>query len=126
MTTDATLTGAWDAVSTLLTYPDADTSPELVGACLLLEAGADPLAQAARDFRAFVESTEATKREMVERQGSNPYTRSAQVSRYDRYKASDAGQDSTKPWQAARGARERNTNWREAALSKVRTGSAAA
>ncbi len=82
--------------------------------------------QAASQKKHDDEIREATKREMIERQGSNPYTRSAQVSRYDRYKASDAGQDSTKPWQAARGARERNTNWREAALSKVRTGSAAA
>jgi hypothetical protein len=81
--------------------------------------------QAAQQKKHDDEIREATKREMVERQGSNPYTRSAQVSRYDRYKASDAGQDGTKPWQAARGARERNTNWREAALAKVRTASAA-
>lgn len=76
--------------------------------------------QAASQKKHDDEIREATKREMVERQGSNPYTRSAQVSRYDKYKASDAGQSDVKPWQAPRSARERNTNWREAALKAVR------
>ena len=80
--------------------------------------------QAAHQKKHDDEIREATKREMVERQGSNPYTRSAQVSRYDRYKASDAEQDGQKPWQAARGARERNAGWREKALAAVRSASA--
>ena len=63
MTAQQETTGTWDAVATLLTYPGADTAPELVGACLLLEAGVDPLAEAARDFREFVEACEPTRLE---------------------------------------------------------------
>lgn len=63
MTTHVTLAGTWDAVSVLLTYPDADAAAELVGACRTLEGGPEPLAKAARDFRTFVESTEPTQRE---------------------------------------------------------------
>lgn len=72
------------------------------------------------------EIREATRREEREKHGSNPHMRSGQTSRYDKYKASDATADGKKPWQSARGARERNSGWREAALSKVRAGQAAA
>ncbi len=81
--------------------------------------------QAAAQKKHDDEIREATRREVMERQGSNPHMRSGQTSRYDKYKASDASQDGKKPWQAARGSRERNSGWREAALSKVRAGQAA-
>ena len=58
----ATTTGTWDAVATLLSYPDADATPELLAACTLLE-GVEGLDEAARDFRAFVEENEPTRRE---------------------------------------------------------------
>jgi len=76
--------------------------------------------QATQQKKVIDDAIAADRKVQAERQGSNPYVRSAQVSRYDRYKASDAGQDSTKPWQAPRSSRERNTNWREAALKAVR------
>jgi hypothetical protein len=67
------------------------------------------------------EIREATRREMMERHGSNPHMRSGQMSRYDKYKTSDAAQDGRKPWQGPRGARERNMSWREDAINAVRT-----
>lgn len=60
-----------------------------------------------------------------ERRSSNPHVRSGQPSRYDRYKTSDAGANQTKPWASSRNARERNTDWRNQALSKVREAQAA-
>jgi hypothetical protein len=82
--------------------------------------------QAANAAKHDNEIREATRREMLERHGSNPNIRSGQPSRYDKYKASDASADGKKPWQAARGHRERNENWRGVALEKVRSGQAAA
>lgn len=60
-----------------------------------------------------------------ERIGSNPHTRRGVPSRYDKYKTSDAGKNETKPWQSSRNARERNTDWRNQALAKVRESQAA-
>jgi hypothetical protein len=67
----------------------------------------------------------ADRKVQAERHGANPHVRSGQTSRYDKYKASDASADGKKPWQAARGHRERNENWRGIALEKVRAGQAA-
>ena len=60
-----------------------------------------------------------------ERIGSNPHVRRGQPSRYDKYKTSDAGKNEVKPWQSSRNARERNTDWRNQALAKVRESQAA-
>ena len=84
----------------------------------------EEVAKAAQEKRDN-EIREQVRREEREKHGSNPHMRSGQVSRYDKYKASDASADGKKPWQSARGARERNSNWREQALSKVRSGQAA-
>ncbi len=67
----------------------------------------------------------ADRKVQAERHGANPHVRSGQTSRYDKYKASDSSSDGKKPWQAPRGHRERNENWRGNALDKVRAGSAA-
>lgn len=55
--------GTWDAASELVLYPDADAEAKLRAACLELEAVKGPLARAAADFRRFVETTDATRRE---------------------------------------------------------------
>ena len=81
--------------------------------------------QAAAMQKRIDEGVEAKMKVEREKHGSNPHMRSGQLSRYDKYKASDASADGKKPWQAPRGSRERNTGWREAALSKVRAGQAA-
>lgn len=65
------------------------------------------------------------QKEERERVGSNPHVRRGQPSKYDRYKTADAGANQTKPWQSSRNARERNTDWRSQALSKVREAQAA-
>jgi hypothetical protein len=62
----------------------------------------------------------AAIREERERMSSNPYVRRGQTSKYDRYRSSDATGNQVKPWQAPRSARERNTDWRNQALAKVR------
>ena len=67
----------------------------------------------------------AAVKEERERHGANPHTRSGKPSRYDRYRSSDAGKDAVKPWQSSHNARERNTDWRNQALAKVREASAA-
>jgi hypothetical protein len=82
--------------------------------------------QAAARKKEIDEAISADRRTQAERHGSNPNTRSGQTSRYDKYKASDASADGKKPWQAAHGHRERNENWRERALEKVRAGQSAA
>jgi hypothetical protein len=64
-------------------------------------------------------------KEERERVGANPHMRRGQPSRYDRYKSTDAGTNSVKPWQSSHSSRERNTDWRNQALSKVREAQAA-
>ena len=64
-------------------------------------------------------------KEERERVGANPHMRRGQPSRYDRYKSTDAGANAVKPWQSSRSSRERNTDWRNQALSKVREAQAA-
>lgn len=71
------------------------------------------------------EWTKEVLRQERERNGANPHTRSGKPSRYDRYRSSDAGKESTKPWQSSHNARERNTDWRNQALAKVRDAQAA-
>lgn len=66
----------------------------------------------------------AVIREEREKNGSNPNMRSGRPSRFSTYKASDVQSDK-KPWQSARGARERNAPWRESARTKLREVSAA-
>lgn len=89
-----------------------------------VQARRDENVKAARQ-KEIDEAIAADRKSQAERHGSNPHMRSGQVSRYDKYKASDATADGKKPWQAAHGTRERNSNWREMALSKVRAGQAA-
>ena len=64
-------------------------------------------------------------KEERERVGANPHMRRGQPSRYDRYKSTDAGKSAEKPWQSSHSSRERNTDWRNQALSKVREAQAA-
>lgn len=64
-------------------------------------------------------------KEERERVGANPHMRRGQPSRYDRYKSADSGKDNVKPWQSSHSARERNTDWRNQALTKVREAQAA-
>ncbi len=64
-------------------------------------------------------------KEERERVGANPHMRRGQPSRYDRYKSTDAGANAVKPWQSSHSSRERNTDWRNQALSKVREAQAA-
>ncbi len=64
-------------------------------------------------------------KEERERVGANPHMRRGQPSRYDRYKLADAGKSAEKPWQSSHSSRERNTDWRNQALSKVREAQAA-
>jgi hypothetical protein len=64
-------------------------------------------------------------KEERERSGANPHMRRGQPSRYDRYKSTDAGKSAEKPWQSSHSSRERNTDWRNQALSKVREAQAA-
>lgn len=71
------------------------------------------------------EWTKEVLRQERERNGANPHTRSGKPSRYDRYRSSDAGKESTKPWQSSHNPRERNTDWRNQALAKVRDAQAA-
>lgn len=71
------------------------------------------------------EWTKEVLRQERERHGANPNTRSGKPSRYDRYRSSDAGKESTKPWQSSHNPRERNTDWRNQALAKVRDAQAA-
>jgi hypothetical protein len=59
-----------------------------------------------------------------EKNGANPHMRSGRTSRFSNYKPSDA-QGDKKPWQSARGARERNAPWRETAKVKLREATAA-
>ena len=63
-------------------------------------------------------------KEERERSGANPHMRRGQPSRYDRYKTAEAT-DKVKPWQSSHSSRERNTDWRNQALSKVREAQAA-
>lgn len=63
-------------------------------------------------------------REEREKTGANPNLRRGVTSRFSNYKPSDA-QGDKKPWQSARGARERNTPWRENARVKLREATAA-
>lgn len=67
----------------------------------------------------------AAIKEERERTGANPHTRRGQPSRYDKYKTSDAGKDAVKPWQSSHSAKERNTDWRNQALARVRESQAA-
>jgi hypothetical protein len=60
----------------------------------------------------------AAIKEERERMSANPHVRRGQPSKFDRYKISESSQ--TKPWQSSRSARERNTDWRNMALAKVR------
>jgi hypothetical protein len=71
------------------------------------------------------EWTKEVLRQERERNGANPHTRSGKPSRYDRYRSSDAGKEATKPWQSSHNPRERNTDWRNQALAKVRDAQAA-
>ena len=64
-------------------------------------------------------------KEERERVGANPHMRRGQPSRYDRYKSTDAGKSAENPWQSSHSSRERNTDWRNQALSKVREAQAA-
>lgn len=54
--------GSWSALATLLSYPDAQATGDLLAACGVLE-GMDELTNATRKFRDFVEITQPTKRE---------------------------------------------------------------
>ena len=71
------------------------------------------------------EITAKAVKEYAEKNGSNPNLRTGRPSRFSTYKASDAQQGEKKPWQSARGARERNAPWRENAKAKLREATAA-
>lgn len=58
------------------------------------------------------------RKKIAESGGPNPNLRSGKTSRFSTYKSSDA-QGDKKPWQSARGARERNAGWRENAKAKL-------
>ncbi|MFZ3343327.1 MAG: hypothetical protein WA213_20790 [Terriglobales bacterium] len=81
-------------------------------------------AQAAAQKKHDDEVVAAALRVEREKNGANPNLRSGRTSRFSTYKASDA-QGEKKPWQSPRGARERNTPWRENAKVKLREATAA-
>lgn len=80
--------------------------------------------QAAAQKKHDDEIRAAAIREEREKNGANPNLRSGRTSRFSTYKSSDA-QGDKKPWQSPRGARERNTPWRENARVKLREATAA-
>lgn len=59
----------------------------------------------------------AARKEDREKQSANPHTRTGQPSRFSNYKPTDSTKE---PWKAPRSINERNRDWRQKAVSKIR------
>jgi hypothetical protein len=59
----------------------------------------------------------AARKEDREKAGANPHLRTGQQSRFSKYSPTDSSKE---PWKAPRSVNERNRNWRQEAVSKVR------
>lgn len=61
----------------------------------------------------------ADRKVQAEKSGANPGLRTGQTSRFSSYKPTDAA-GKNEPWKASHSTRERNTDWRNKAIVKVR------
>lgn len=59
----------------------------------------------------------AARKEDREKAGANPHVRSGQPSRFSTYKPTDSSKE---PWKASHSTNERNREWRQKAVAKVR------